>query len=92
MIRLRNEELREKLEARYASEEGQTIYKKRKEKVEIPFGHIKRNLNGGAFLVRGLPAVRAEFSILASCFNIARMITLTGGVSGLINRLAIQGA
>ena len=89
MIRLRNEELREKLETRYASEEGQVIYRKRKEKVEIPFGHIKRNLNGGAFLVRGLPAVRAEFSILASCFNIARMITLTGGVSGLINRLAI---
>ena len=91
MIRLRNEELREKLETRYASEEGQAIYRKRKGKVEIPFGHIKRNLNGGAFLVRGLPAVKAEFSILASCFNIARMITLTGGVSGLINRLAIQG-
>jgi transposase len=88
MIRLREEELRGKLEARYDSEEGQAIYKKRKEKVELPFGHIKRNLNGGAFLVRGLPAVKAEFSIFASCFNIARMITLTGGVSRLINQLA----
>jgi hypothetical protein len=88
MIRLRNEELREKPEARYASEERQAIYRKRKEKVELPFGHIKRNLNGGAFLVRGLSAVKAEFSILASCSSIARMITPTGGVSGLINRLA----
>jgi len=88
MIRLGNEEVKEKLEARYESEAGQAIYRKRKEKVEIPFGHIKRNLNGGAFLVRGLQAVNSEFAILASCFNVARMITLTGGVTGLINRLA----
>ena len=89
IIRLKEEELREKLEARYASEEGQAIYRKRKAKVELPFGHIKRNLNGGAFLVRGLAGVRAEWAILASCFNIARMITLTGGVESLIKRLAL---
>lgn len=89
IVRLKEEELREKLEARYASEGGQAIYKKRKEKAESPFGHIKRNLNGGAFLVRGLGAVKAEWALLASCFNIARMITLTGGVGGLIGRLAL---
>lgn len=89
IIRLKEEELRERLEMRYASEEGQEIYKKRKEKVELPFGHIKRNLNGGVFLVRGLRVVKAEWSLLASCFNIARMITLTGGVSSLIRQLAL---
>ena len=89
LIRLRGEELREKLEARYASEEGQAIYKKRKETAELPFGHIKRNLGAGAFLVRGLPGVNAEFSILATCFNIARTITLTGGVSSMLDRLAV---
>jgi transposase len=89
VIRLKEEELREKLEARYASEEGQAIYKKRKEKVELPFGHVKRNLNAGAFLVRGLAGVKAEWAILASCFDIARMITLTGGVQSLIKRLAL---
>jgi len=89
IIRLKEEELLGKLEERYASEEGQAIYKKRKEKVESPFGHIKRNLNGGAFLVRGRDAVKAEWALLASCFNIARMITLTGGVGGLIRRLAL---
>jgi len=89
IIRLKAEELRDKLEKRYASEEGQEIYKKRKERVELPFGHIKRNLNGGAFLVRGRNAVKAEWALLASCFNIARMITLTGGTGGLIRRLAL---
>lgn len=92
IIRLKEEELREKLEARYASEEGQAIYRKRKAKVELPFGHIKRNLNGGAFLVRGLAGVRAEWALLASCFNITRMITLTGGVESLIKRLALANS
>ena len=85
--RLANEELKERLDARYASEEGQAIYKRRKETVELPFGHIKRTLNGGQFLLRGLEAARAEFSILASCFNIARMITLLGGVEEMIETI-----
>lgn len=87
ITRLANQELKEALEARYASEEGQEIYARRKEKVEAPFGHIKRNLNGGAFLVRGLQSVKAEFSIFATCYNVARTITLTGGVSALIGQL-----
>lgn len=87
ILRLKEEELREKLEARYASDEGQAIYRKRKERAELPFGHIKRNLNGGAFLMRGLGAVRAEWSLLANAFNITRMTTLMGGVGGLIERL-----
>jgi transposase len=89
VIRLKEEELREKLEARYASEEGQAIYKKRKEKVELPFGYVKRNLNAGAFLLRGLAGVRAEWALLASCFDITRMITLTGGVDSLVKQLAL---
>ena len=88
IIRLKEEELREKLVARYASEEGQAIYKKRKEKAEPPFGHVKRNLGAGAFLLRGLAGVRAEWALLASCFDITRMITLTEGVENLISRLA----
>ena len=85
--RLIDEETRERLEARYETEEGKSIYKKRKEKVELPFGHIKRTLNGGAFLVRGLKAVNGEMAIFASCFNIARMITLLGGVGPMISKL-----
>jgi hypothetical protein len=40
--------------------------------------HIKHNLGVRGFLLRGLDAVRAEFSIMASCFNITRMIRLLG--------------
>lgn len=85
--RLKNEEEKLNLELRYASETGQKIYKRRKECVELPFGHIKRNLGCSAFLVRGLKAVNAEFSIYASCFNIARMLTLLGGTTNMIKAL-----
>ena len=69
------------------SEKGQAIYKKRKEKVELPFGHIKRNLKVDAFLLRGLKGVNAEMSLLSTSFNISRMITIIGMsklISGLV--------
>jgi len=85
--RLVNEEVREKLEAQYKQPESQVIYSLRKQKVELPFGHIKRNLKVNAFLLRGLDGVKAEMSLLASCFNVSRMITILG-VEGLVERLA----
>ena len=92
LIRLKEEKLKENLEQVYNSEHGQAIYKKRKENAELPFGHIKRNLNCGAFLLKGVKSVKAEFTLLASCFNIARMITLTGSVPELIRKLAMLPA
>ncbi len=91
VVRLFNEDLKEKLESRYASSEGQNIYKRRKEKVELPFGHMKRNLGAGYFLLRGLDGVKAEFSLLSSCFNIVRTINLLGGVIPALNRLRTVG-
>jgi transposase len=87
--RLYAEETKEKLEQYYKTEVAQKIYKLRKEKVELPFGHIKRNLNGGAFLLRGIDGVNAEMAVNATCFNIARMITIMGGVCPLIKKMAI---
>lgn len=78
--RLVNEETRLKLEAQYKTPESQAIYKLRKQKVELPFGHIKHNLGAGYFLLRGLEGVNAEMSLLTSCFNIARMIGILGVV------------
>ena len=86
ITRLINEEVREKLEAQYEQPENQAIYKLRKEKVELPFGHIKRNLNVQSFLLRGLNGVKAEMSLLTSCFNVARMMSIFG-VQGLIKEL-----
>ncbi|AQT68886.1 Transposase DDE domain protein [Anaerohalosphaera lusitana] len=85
--RLLNADVQEKLEARYEQPRAQEVYKRRKQKVELPFGHIKRNLKVDSFLLRGLEGVRAEASLLASCFNVARMMSLLG-VEGLISTLA----
>jgi len=84
--RLLKEEVRQKLEAQYNEPSSQEIYKLRKEKVELPFGHIKYNLKFDSFLLRGLKGVKAEASIIGTCFNLVRMITLLG-VSGLIKEL-----
>ena len=60
------------------------IYKRRKARVEHPFGFIKKILGYGQFFLRGREGVRAEAAILATCFNMRRMISLLGGVSGFI--------
>ncbi len=84
--RLLKEEVRQKLEAQYEEPSSQEIYKLRKEKVELPFGHIKHNLKFDSFLLRGLKGAKAEASIISTCFNLIRMITLLG-VPGLIKEL-----
>jgi transposase len=78
IVRLRNEELKQKLEVQYQEAAFQEIYARRKTRVEHPFGHIKRNLKTDAFLLRGREGVQAETSLLATCFNVARMITIFG--------------
>jgi transposase len=84
--RLLKEEIRQKLEAQYDEPSSQEIYKLRKEKVELPFGHIKHNLKFDSFLLRGLKGAKAEASIIGTCFNLVRMITLLG-VPGLVKEL-----
>jgi len=85
IIRLHNEEMKKKFEEQY--EKQADIYAKRKTWVELPFGHIKRNLKTDAFMLRGRDGVQAETSLLATCFNLVRMITILG-VSALIEKLA----
>jgi transposase len=85
IIRLAHEELKAKLEAQY--EGSREIYAKRKQLVEHPFGHIKRNLQAGAFLLRGRSGAQAEISLLATCFNLVRMRTILGRET-LIKKLA----
>jgi len=86
VVRLGDQEIKEKFEAIYASPEGQNIYKVRKEKAELPFGHMKQNLGAGQFMLRGKSKVDAEVSILSTCFNIARMISILG-IPKLISEL-----
>ena len=91
IYRLADEQLKEKIEKQFNEPESQAIYRRRKETVEHPFGHIKHNLGIKNFLLRGREGARAEISIGATCFNIARMITLFGGVLEFCSRVqAIQ--
>jgi len=88
IMRLEQEELKEHLEAEYESEESQKIYAKRKTRVELSFGHWKRNLKLNSFSMRGLEGACAETSLVATCFNISRMINIFKGVEGFVQRMA----
>lgn len=78
IIRSEYEDIIKRQEEIYKSDRGQEIYKLRKQRAEHPFGHIKQNLHVGHFLLRGREKVNAEISMLATCFNIARMMTIIG--------------
>lgn len=85
VTRLNQEELRERLELEYNMTENQVIYKRRQEKVELVFGHIKRNLGVSSFLLRGFEGVRAEMAIFSVCFNIRRILSLLGQKALILN-------
>ena len=52
------------------------ILDRRRETVEHPFGTIKQWMNQGAFLMRGLEKVRAEFSLTALAYNLRRVLNI----------------
>jgi hypothetical protein len=54
------------------------ILDRRRETVEHPFGAIKQWMYQGAFLMRGLEKVRAEFSLTALVYNLRRAINVLG--------------
>ena len=87
IVRYFNEDLRDRLRQQFELPASREVYRRRKQTAELPFGHLKRNLGAGQFLLRGLSGVRAEMSLLASCFNVARLLGLFG-VAGLRAKLA----
>jgi len=82
-----SENLKEKIEQRFEQNEGRQIYERRKARVEHPFGYIKKVIGFGQFSLRGRQAAGAEAALLATCFNLTRMINLLGGAKGFIARL-----
>ena len=59
-------------------DENPHAMRQRRELVEHPFGSIKQWMNQGAFLMRGLEKVRAEFSLTALVYNLRRAINILG--------------
>jgi transposase len=52
--------------------------RQRKTLAEHPFGTIKRGMDAGFFLLRGLEKVRAEMSLTVLAYNLKRAINLMG--------------
>lgn len=87
ITRHKYEALREEIDRRLEQPEMREIYGRRKGRVEHPFGYIKKAIGFVQFSLRGRLAVRAEASLVATCFNITRMIALLGGVKGFLGKL-----
>jgi hypothetical protein len=61
--------------------------KRRKEIVEHPFGTIKRNMNQGYFLMRGLSKVKTEMNLTVIAYNMKRVMNILG-VKRMVQALA----
>jgi transposase len=74
--RLENEAVLDRMAARLKARPD--IVDRRRETVEHPFGSIKQWMGQGAFLMKGLENVRAEFSLTALAYNLRRAINILG--------------
>jgi hypothetical protein len=83
--RLENEAVLDRMQARLAKHPG--VLDLRRETVEHPFETIKQWMYQGAFLMRGLEKVRAEFSLTALAYNLRRVLNIVG-FKGLMAALA----
>jgi transposase len=54
------------------------MMRRRKGIVEHPFGTLKRRMDGGRFLVRGLLKVKAEMALAVTAYNLTRAINVLG--------------
>jgi IS5 family transposase len=72
--RLENEAVLDRMQARLAQRPG--VPGQRREIVEHPFGSIKQWMKQGAFLMRSLAKVRAEFSLTALAYNLRRVLNI----------------
>jgi transposase len=68
----------ERMRHRLKTRAGRASYGKRKQTVEPVFGIIKAGMRFRQFLLRGLEAVRAEWSLVTMAWNIRRMAVLKG--------------
>ena len=76
VLRLENEDVLDRMAERLKARAGD--FDRRREVVEHPFGSIKQWMDQGAFLMRGLANVRAEFSLTALAYNLRRARNILG--------------
>lgn len=76
--------------ARMATPEAQRLYRQRKQLPEPVFGILKEQQGGRRLLLRGLEAVQAEWSLLATAFNL-RTLWRAWRVRPVVARLSLAG-
>jgi transposase len=76
VFRLENEDVLDRMAERLKARPA--ILDRRREVVEHPFGSIKQWMYQGAFLMRALANVRAEFSLTALAYNLRRALNILG--------------
>ena len=74
--RIENEDALDRMAQRLAARPD--ILDRRREIVEHPFGSIKQWMNQGAFLMRGVDNLRAEFSLTALVYNLRQALNILG--------------
>ena len=74
--RLEHEDALDRMAARLKARPE--VLDRRREMVEHPFGSIKQWMYQGAFLMRRLEKVRAEFSLTALVYNLRRALNIVG--------------
>ena len=57
---------------------GRALFAQRKALAEHPFGTMKRGMDQGYFLLKGLRKVRGEFSLTVLAYNLKRVLNLVG--------------
>lgn len=76
ITRWTDEHLLEEMERRVQAQPE--VMKQRKQLSEHPFGTMKRTMQSGYFLMRGLKKVRAEMSLTVLSYNIKRVMNILG--------------
>jgi len=80
-----HEDLLDEMEQRLRA--NPALFRQRKALAEHPFGTMKRAMNQGYFLLKGLTKVQGEFSLTVLAYNLKRVIHLLG-VPRLLEALA----
>ena len=76
--RWEHEEVLDRHKARMAQAAAAAMMQRRRELAEHPFGTLKCRAGYRHFLVRGIMKVRGEWSLMALCYNLTRMLTIVG--------------
>ena len=76
--RWQHQEVIDRHRARMAQEDADTMMRRRAALAEHPFGTLKCRAGYRHFLLRGFQKVRGEWSLMALCYNFARVLSILG--------------